>query len=57
MEKEYQELPVYPDKRTFWCRFYAGVVIGSFFLKGAHKVVNVNGNRYRSLWIDFYGVN
>ena len=46
--------PLHPEKLTIWCALWAGGINGPYFFKdGADQNVTVNGERYRSMIIDF----
>lgn len=49
------EKPVYPQRVTVWCAFWAGGVIGPYFFENDAAVsVTVNGLRYRKMITDFF---
>ena len=48
------ETPLHPQKVTFWCGFYAGGVIGPYFLVDENdRYVTINGERYRAMLEDY----
>ena len=48
------EKPLYPQRVTIWCGFWAGGIIGSYFSENeAGAAVSVNGLRYRTMINEF----
>lgn len=53
--QEILEKPLHPEKLTVWCALHAGGVIGPYFFTDAEGgTVTVNGDRYRSMLIDYF---
>lgn len=47
-------LPMYPERVTVWCGFWAGGLIGPYFFENeSGKAVTVNGIRYREMITNF----
>jgi hypothetical protein len=52
------EKPLHAQQATVWCGFWAGRVIGPYFLENeARNAVTVNGVRYRNMIMEFCGLN
>ena len=48
------EKPLYPQRVTVWCDFWAGGIIGPYFFESeAGAAVSVNGLRYRTMINEF----
>ena len=48
------EQPLYPQRVTVWCGFWAGGIIGPYFFENeAGAAVSVNGWRYRTMINEF----
>jgi hypothetical protein len=48
------EKPLYPQRVTVWCGFWAGGVIGPYFFENNEgETVTVNAQRYRTMLTDF----
>ena len=48
------EKPLYAQRVTFWCGFWAGGVIGPYFFENeVGDTVTVNGVRYRNMITEF----
>ena len=52
--KMIMEKPLYPQRVTVWCGFWAGGIIGPYFFENeAGVAVSVNGLRYRTMIDEF----
>lgn len=52
--KNIQEKQMHPDRCTIWCGFWAGGVIGLYFIKDEKScALTVNGERYRDMITSF----
>lgn len=55
--QEIHQVPLHPEKVTVWCALWSGGIIGPYFFENAEGVaLTVNGERYRAMIRDFFGL-
>ena len=53
-KNDFIEKPLYPQRVTVWCGFWAGGIIGPYFFENeARSAVSVNGLRYQTMINEF----